>query len=179
VVTVTRGDAENYRFLRLYSIDLEMAKQACDLLARQDDLEVRYCILRDIVVTYSRPFSKNLGRVFRKHTLPDDVVPAAMRDLHAELLKLRDQAFAHSDHDFRNPQIARFPRKGGGGQYLMSFRNPAYEDLNKRLPEIRGLVVSVEQAVNTMARASELTFDQLYPEELERAPDADSSAPGA
>lgn len=179
MVTLTSGDAENYRFLRLYSIDLEMAKQSCDLLARQDDPGVRYCVLRDIVVTYSRPFSKNLGRVFRKHALSDDVVPAVKRDLHAELLKLRDQAFAHSDHDFRNPQIARFPQKGGGGHYLMSFRNPAYENLNKRLPEIRELVVSVEQAVNSMARVSERTFDQLYPEELKRAPDSGSNAPGA
>jgi hypothetical protein len=112
-------------------------RQSCDLLARQNDLELRYCILRDIVVTYSRPFSKNLGRVYRKHALPEDVVPAAMRGLHTELLKLRDQAFAHTDHDFRNPQIARFPREGGGGVYSMSFRNPSYEDLNTRLPEIR------------------------------------------
>jgi hypothetical protein len=129
-------------------------------------------------VTYARPFSKNLGRVFRKYVLPAEVVPAAMRDLHAELLNLRDQAFAHSDHDFRNPQIARFPRKDGGGHYLMSFRSSAYEDLNKRLPEIRELVVSIEQAVNTMARASELTFDHLYPEELKRGLESDSNAPG-
>lgn len=179
VVVVTREDAENYRFSRLYSIDLEMAKQSCDLLARQNDLELRYCILRDIVVTYSRPFSKNLGRVYRKHALAEDAVPAAMRGLHTELLKLRDQAFAHTDHDFRNPQIARFPREGGAGLYSMSFRNPSYEDLNTRLPEIRELVVAVEQCVNTRAREFELTFDQLYPEELKTVPESDSHTPGA
>ena len=179
MVVVTRKDAENYRFLRLYSIDLEMAKQSCDLLARQSDLEVRYCILRDIVVTYSRPFSKNIGRVFRRHALPERIVPAAMRALHAELVNLRHQAFAHTDHDFRNPQIARFPRKGGGGAYAMSFRNPAYEDLNRRVPEIRELVVSVEQGVNAKAREFELTFDQLYPNELDLPLERDSDAPGA
>jgi hypothetical protein len=156
-----------------------MAKQSCDLMARQTDLELRYCILRDIVVTYSRPFSKNFGRVFRKHALPEDIVPAAMRQLHGELINLRDQVFAHTDHGFRNPQIARFPRKSGGGDYPMSFRNPAYEDLNTRLPEIRELVVSVEEGVNTKTREFELTFDQLYPDEIKRPPERDSDAPSA
>lgn len=179
MVVVTRRDAENYRFLRLYSIDLEMAKQSCDLLARQDALELRYCILRDLVVTYSRPFSKNRGQVFSRHRLEDEVVPIAMQPLHAELLTLRDQAFAHTDHDFRSPQIARWPRSSGGATYAMSFRNPVYDKLNMRLQEIRDLVVAVEQRVNAMARDFELTFDQLYPEETRRISEPDPHAPGA
>ena len=180
MVVVTRRDAENYRFLRLYSIDLEMARQSCDLIARQDALDVRYCLLRDLVVSYARPFSSNRGRVFKRHRLEKgEVVPIAMRPLHAELLALRDQAFAHTDHDFRNPQIARWPRSSGGATYGMSFRNPAYDTLIVRLQEIRDLATAVEQRVNALARDFELTFDQLYPEETQPVTEPDGQPSGA
>lgn len=169
MVVVTRQDAENYRFLRLYSIDLEMARQACDLLARQNSTELQYSVLRDLVVTYARPFSKNRGRVFRGHRLQAHVVPKALQSLHAELLALRNQAFAHTDHDFRNPRIARWPRTAGGATYSMSFRNPAYDKLVTRVHEIRDLILLVESKVNAMVRDFERTFDQLYPEEAEGA----------
>lgn len=162
-VVPTNRDAEDYRFLRLYSIDLEMAKQASDLLAKQDALDVRYSILRDLVVTYARPFSVNRGRLFKKHKLDDKVVPVTGKDLHLELLALRDQVFAHTDHDARDPQIARWPRKQGGAMYPMSFTNPPYGKLIDRLDEIRELIVSVEAAVNLRVRSFEAKFELLFP----------------
>ena len=179
MVVVTRRDAENYRFLRLYSIDLEMARQACDLLARQGSPELQFSVLRDVVVTYARPFSNNRGRVFRSHRLEVTVVPTTMRPLHTELLALRNQAFAHTDHDFHNPRIARWPRSTGGATYPMSFRNPGYLSLVTRLDEIRDLIVLVENKVNAIVRDFESTLDQLYPEETQRSSASGSSAPGA
>lgn len=164
-VTITRAQVEDYRFLRLYSIDLEMAKQGCDLLAAQTDLTLRHALLRDLIVTYGRPFSTNRGRVHKRHRLPDSIVPFAKRRLHAELKALRDQSFAHTDHDFRNPQIARWPRKSGGATYALGFSNPSYDLLLSRLPEIRDLIVTVENAVNALARTFESDFNKLYPEE--------------
>jgi hypothetical protein len=179
MVEMTRRDVENYRFLRLYSIDLDMAKQTCDLLARQSSPELQYAVLHDLVVTYARPFSQNRGRAFKRHSLLIDVVPSSLRALHVELITLRDQAFAHTDHDFRNPKIVRWPSNGGGASYGMSFSNPAYAALLARLPEIRDLVESAEKRVNGMARDFEAKFDQLYPEENAGRSDGESKATGS
>jgi hypothetical protein len=179
MVSVTRQDAENYRFDRLYSIDLETAKQSCDLLDQQQSLAIRFSLLRDIVVTYGKPFSGNMGRVFRRHRLQDDIVPSEMKPLHQELLGLRDQAFAHTDHDFRDLQIARFRRKEGGGLYTMSFRNPGYEKLNERSGEIRVLIIAVEMRVNERIRDFELTFDELYIEEKSSVGNESSDPPAS
>jgi hypothetical protein len=59
VVTVTDVQVEDYRFHRLYSIDVHTARQIWDLLAAQPDMAVRHALLRDLVVTYARPFSQN------------------------------------------------------------------------------------------------------------------------
>src|SRR5690348_8308954 len=124
---------EEYGFHRLYSIDFEMAKQACDLLSKQTSDELRYTILRDVVVSYSRPFSGNRGKLVRKHRLSDATVPNGMSALHAELIALRDQAFAHTDHEFIKPQHARWPRADGSAQYPMSFRVPPYQSMVARI----------------------------------------------
>lgn len=168
VVRITREQAEDYRFLRLYSIDLEMAKQGCDLVAAQAATAVRYALLSYVIVTYARPFSTNRGRAYKRHRLPDSIVPPAMRPLHAELISLRDQSFAHTDHDFRRPRIARWPRKAGGARYVIGFTNPSYDLLLNRLHEIRDLVVLIEDAVNARARAFESELDRLYLDEATR-----------
>lgn len=158
---ITPETDEHYRFLRLYSIDLDTAKHSCNLIKTQDSLDVRFPLLRDLVVTYSRPFSSNRGSVSRTHKLDVAVIPAEMRPLHDELLSLRDQAFAHTDREFHGPEIGRYP-KSEGAAYFMSFRRPAYEGLNARLDEILGLVVSVEASVNEEIRQMELMFDELF-----------------
>lgn len=179
MVVVTNRDTENYRFLRLYSIDLDMARQTCDLLARQNSAELRHCILRDLVVTYARPFSANRGRVFRRHRLENDVIPVGMLALHTELLSLRDQAFAHTDHDFRKPRIARWPGKSGRASYPMSFSNPAYDSLLTQLASIGELIIAVETKVNETIRVFESTLDQLYPDEPQDSSEPDPGAPDA
>lgn len=162
MVEIPDRELEEYSFLRLYSIDFEMAKQACDLLSRQTSDELRYCILRDIVVSYARPFSKNRGRLIRLHRLEADLVPVAMRPLHTELVTLRDQVFAHSDQEFRKPQLARWPRKDGTATYPMGFRNPAYDQLLARMAEVRVMVIALESLVNESVASHERVFDQLH-----------------
>jgi len=172
VVILTRADAENYRFLRLYSIDLDTARQACDLLEGPYGAGVKYCVLRDVIVTYARPFSVNRGRVFRRHCLEVDVVPKQFLTLHDELVELRNRAFAHTDHDFRNPKLSRWKGASGGATYPMSFANPEYERLLIRRSAIRELIAMVEDAVNAQAKQFERLIDQLYPEDV--APSGES-----
>jgi hypothetical protein len=161
MLEIPDSEGEEYSFLRLYSIDFDMAKQACDLLATQSAPTLQYCILRDIVVSYARPFSGNRGTFLKSHRLPVALVPLSMRGLHEELATLRDQVFAHTDQDFRRPQLARIDRSDGSGWYPMGFRNPSYESLLARTAEIRTMIVALEDLVNGEVRSREKGFDAL------------------
>jgi hypothetical protein len=158
---VTHLEAEAWRFYRLYSIDLEGAKQTIQMLKRFAEADVRYAILRDAIVAYARPFSKNRGRFLKHHRLSDAIVPREFVALHAELITLRDRAFAHTDHDFRNPQLIRWPLAGTADRYVFGFSNPPWESLNRRAGEIEQLIAEVESAVN--AWVSTFERQQLDP----------------
>lgn len=178
MVDIPDRELEEYSFLRLYSIDFEMAKQACDLLIEQDSDELRFCILRDIVVSYSRPFSGNRGTLLRQHRLATATVPQSMSALHFELIALRNQVFAHTDQDFRKPRVARWPRHDGGTTYPMGFQNPRYAELADRVAAIRALCVALENAVNEDIRSRERSFDRLHLQQTERGALGDFSLGG-
>jgi hypothetical protein len=55
-IDIPDRELEEYEFLRLYSIDLDMARQTCDLLAQITDAQIRFAVLRDALISYSRPF---------------------------------------------------------------------------------------------------------------------------
>jgi hypothetical protein len=75
---------------------------------------------------------------------------------------LRNQAFAHSSAEFRQPQVARWPRSDGGASYGLGFRNPPYDVLLKRLVELRSLICAVEDGINASVRECEARFERLY-----------------
>jgi|GEM_PF-4098680 len=72
---MTDADIEKYYFYRLYSIDLDSTKYSLRVLKRYRRKDVRHCLLRDVVVSYVRPFSGNKGQVIPKHKLTKKVVP--------------------------------------------------------------------------------------------------------
>lgn len=117
------------------------------MLDRYDEPALRVCILRDAIVTYAKPFSANRGQLYRMHRLTEDFVADAQRPLHRELIILRDQSFAHTDHDFRDPSVSRWHGNDGTPVYLLRFRVVQWLDLNRRSSEIRALVSAVEENV--------------------------------
>ncbi len=76
-------------------MDLNDARVTLELIQRVSDDSIRIPILRDAIVTYARPFSKNFGRLHPKHRLREEFVQAEQLALHRELLEFRDSAFAH------------------------------------------------------------------------------------
>ena len=146
---LTTRDLEQYEFHRLYSIDLHEAYLTLSLLSRYRRADIRYVIIRDAVISYTRPFSGNRGNAFPSHVLSTSVVHRAMRPLHKELMHLRNRSFAHSDREIRNPKVARWPTKSGGGLYPMSFTPQPMQDLDRKWREIRALVESVQEGINT------------------------------
>lgn len=134
---------EKYYFYRLYSIDFDAAKHALRILKRYRRKDIRYCILRDIVVSYVRPFSVNKGKLIPKHKLTKKVVPKRLRSLHDGLMDVRNQLFAHTDYRYRKPKVANWST-ADRKWFPMSFRGYDYAKLDKRIPQIEKLVNEVE-----------------------------------
>jgi len=148
---------ESYRFLRLYSIDLDTATKAIAVVQRYKRGDVQAALLRDVAVTYARPFSVNRGVEIPKHQLPIRHVPKTARALHKELLDLRNWQFAHTDLKFHDPKVARFGT-AAKPWYPMSFKSFDYQGLLRRLPDIKALVEAVEHSVNTEIQRYEELF---------------------
>lgn len=86
---------EQYKFYRLYDHDFDAAIHTLKILKRYRRPDVRNALLRDIIITYARPFSISKGDKIPKHILPAKFVPSQLRKLHNELFDLRNQLFAH------------------------------------------------------------------------------------
>jgi hypothetical protein len=153
-------EKEQYHFLRLYSIDLDTAKHILRVLKRYRRKDVRYCILRDLIVSYCRPFSSNKGREIRKHALTKKVVPRELRPLHDELIDLRNQLFAHTDYTYRMPKVLNWSTESYRW-FPMQFRGYDYNRLDKRVSEITKLVQAVQG--NLQARIDRIEENIEHP----------------
>jgi len=149
---------EKYYFYRLYSIDLDTVKHSLCIIKRYRRKDVRYCLLRDIVVSYSRPFSGNKGVAWKNHTLKKkEVVPKHLRTLHDDLFNARNQLFAHTDFTYRRPKVAKW-RMLGRKWFPMAFRGYDYDKLDARVTEIETLVKSVAENLQTEINKMEESF---------------------
>lgn len=137
-------EKEQYYFYRLYSIDLDDAKHILRILKRYRRKDVRYCLLRDLVVTYCRPFSGNKGDKIPKHILTKKVVPKDLHSLHDELVNLRNQIFAHTSYIYKRPKVANWSTDAYKW-FPMSFRGFDYNKLDSQVSKIGQLVTAVEK----------------------------------
>lgn len=92
----------------LSSFDLYQAKMcAHHILSRdlhssedEEDRSLLRCLNTALIVSYVRPFSKNRGSETVQAKMPKrylDVLSAKQRELHDNLVNMRDQEHAHSD----------------------------------------------------------------------------------
>ena len=144
----------NYRFLRLYSIDFDMARAALRLLSEEPSQAVQFALFRDFVVTYARPFSGNRGPSGSNDSLSPKHVPVAFREVHQALMDLRDRLFAHTDFEARDPMVAKFETPGGA-HFPMSFSNPDSRGWLTRLSELGELVEGVDGSLSALIRRIE------------------------
>jgi hypothetical protein len=135
---------EAYKFLRLCSIDLDTVGQTLRLLRRYKKQDVRIALVREVAVSYGRPFTKNHGDLVKNHKLSRKYVPFWAKALHDELLRLRNQQFAHTDIKFYEPKVAHFTLTGRPW-FPMSFKGYDYPALLAQLPQIQQLVNEVDQ----------------------------------
>lgn len=140
---MTSSEFENYCFLRLYSSDFNDCRHLVRMIRRYRKLDVRYALLRDLTVAYSRPFSGNSHGTKGKHSLSLKYVPAEHRAMHDRLFSLRNNQFAHSSMKFHNPRVAKL-----GNLLAISRKSVDFAYLDRSLTEIEKLVVAVEENVN-------------------------------
>jgi hypothetical protein len=148
---------EQYKFLRLHSVDMDTALGTLKMLKRYRRDDIKVALLRDIAVIYSRPFSVNRGMKGKRSPLEKKYVPVEHRELHGKLLDLRNKQFAHTDVTFHDPKFMKW--KGDKGvAYPMSFKTFDYLGLLRNLKKIEVLIKSVESNINTAAREYEKGF---------------------
>lgn len=151
---MTDSEYEFYCFLRLYLIDLDTASSIIPLLKRYKRDDVKISLLRDIAVTYARPFSVNKGIKIVNHQLALVHVPKSSRAIHQKLINLRNSQFAHTDLKFHAPKVARFGTQENP-YYPMSFKSFDYQQLLNQTLEIEALIKAVEQNVIAKVRRYE------------------------
>ena len=143
-----------YRLHRLYSIDLDSVRYSLGLIRRYRRNDIRFCVFRELVITYARPFSGSRRPGARRYCLPPEFVPSEYRPLHDELMILRSQLFAHTDYTYHQPKVMRWNTERGP-VFPMSFRRGEYEKWLKRLDEIGRLV----EALDTLLRRRTSEFE--------------------
>jgi hypothetical protein len=171
----------------LYSVNLSDVKHSLKVLRAFEEKDVRWIILRELVVAYARPFSANNDDQGKRHRLdPDRVVPGELRDLHDELISLRNELIAHTDFDRWKPRVSGWPMTTTK-VWGMVIRAPDYAALDARVPEIERLVDAVDakpsreirdlgQTITTPARPLQIP-EELW-QELGFAPTKQSPSAG-
>jgi hypothetical protein len=104
---------ERYVLYYLALIDLERVQDSLDCLRSNADEHLRDSLFRDAVVSYAKPFSDNRGvHTKRGLKVPESVVPKELKTVHRELIRIRNQLFAHMDLDKQAPKIDVFMVNG-------------------------------------------------------------------
>ncbi|TXI76593.1 MAG: hypothetical protein E6Q43_02065 [Dokdonella sp.] len=140
-------------------MDFDEVADTLAVLEKVEQKDIRYRLLRDIAVSYARPFSKNRGNQLHTHTCPQSFVPKQLRDLHKELITLRDERFAHSDLKRIKPKLGRWKTKSGF-VYPMSFRGLNYGSLESRIGDIKKLVRNIRDRLQTEINSYQARLDR-------------------
>jgi tRNA U55 pseudouridine synthase TruB len=149
---------EKYAFLRLYEHDLEMALQTAKIMNRYRKTDVKFALLRDLVVTYCRPFTESRGEGITKDFFAIKKFESnEMKELHNELMELRSSLFAHTDLNFKKTQIANWSNDEKKW-FPMAFRGYDYTLLADKVPEIVKLISYARNQLVLQIRQYEESF---------------------
>jgi hypothetical protein len=155
---------EEYIFLRLSEHDMEQAQETFILLRDNTKNNYFFPLIRDIVISYTRPFSGNRGIQKPKYKLPKkELVPKKFYPLHDSLIKFRDTMFAHTDIKAKEAKLGRWNR-AGQIIYPMSFKMTRYDDLRGDIENINDLIGAVKLNVIRKFRKIEQEENEKHTE---------------
>jgi len=136
---------EEYVFLRTCTSDFYMAEKSLSLMEDFEFGYIQFVFLRDAVISYGRPFSKNRGIHNTPHRLNTEYVPDKYSQLHDEILRLRDTLFAHSDILEKNPKLALL---GDTRPILAISHNGSYlSEIKESLENMSVLIACVQENI--------------------------------
>jgi hypothetical protein len=149
-------ETESFLFLKLFEHDLQDAVSTLGMIRRYSEENLINILIRDVVISYAKPFSSNYGKVKKIHKLrKDEIVPSDMIELHETLIKFRDKVFAHTDIETKNPRLSKFG---------MTFMRTRYEELKPKVGEIEKLI---EGAQANLSRKIKAIWDLEFSEETD------------
>ncbi len=160
-IAMTEIEFEKYQFLRLHSVDMDTASHTLKMLCRYRRMDIKVVLLRDIAVTYSRPFTGNKGVHIKKHFLSPRYVPKHLKTIHQKLLDLRNEQFAHTDLSFHKPKVSKW-RTDNGYFYPMSLKTFDYLGLLRQFSSIDDLIKAVDQSLKADIKKYESLFYKSF-----------------
>jgi hypothetical protein len=99
---------EWFVFLNFAKENIGLASRTLGYAREDYPAFVQYCLLRDAVITYSRPFKNANARLHpRGIKLPESFIPPAQLELHKKIVEYRDKVFAHTDLKVIFPKLFR------------------------------------------------------------------------
>ena len=137
---------EDYLALRVFEHDFEKAWKGLVLFKEyESQSRLAYALFRDVVIAYSRPFRRSIGKYKSYKILSSDYIPIGMLALHDELMTQRDTIFAHTDIAAKSPDLSRRRMNNGNGGYTfgMSFKHENLDHFFRREDEIKALIEAV------------------------------------
>lgn len=148
---------EKYKFLRLYDMDFESALHTLKVLRRYRKKGVRYALIRDVIVTYGRPFTESRGFKIDRDFFGIKFDHPDIEKLHNDLLTLRKELFAHTDLTYKNPKVVNWSTETYSW-FPMSFKGFDYGTIESKLPEIKRLIEHAQKQVRDRISEYEKNF---------------------
>lgn len=134
---------EQCAFYRLCESDFISAYNSIDLMKKYSQQEIQHVFLRDMAVSYARPFSGSNGTENSKYVLKKIFIPRQYLDMHKEIMIMRNQIFAHTDLTYKKPKISDFGSKNTKW-FPMSFRGCSYDKLFAEVDAISALIKDIQ-----------------------------------
>lgn len=164
---MTPEQEERYTFCKLWNIDFREAMRVARMARECNDEGLKNLLLKDVIVSYSRPFSANRGVLKRTHRLKEEFVPVKHLLSHRELIYFRNAIIAHTDYSARDPQVVNW--SGAGGKWFpMSIRNYANEFARLR-GDLNGLEKMISEVNEKLQDEIDRMEDQFLLEEKEKS----------
>ncbi|KYO83967.1 hypothetical protein LT18_00506 [Pseudomonas aeruginosa] len=139
-----------YTYDRLWDVDLDTAAHSVRLIKEAPSDAFRYPLLRDLIVTYCRPFTKSS----EGHRLSEKLVPPESRELHAAMIRLRNGQYAHTDRKLHQPKFS-WLNLGEGSRLAMTFKSTDHEGLLARLEDVDTLICALQVKLRERMRKAQ------------------------
>lgn len=125
-----------------------------------------YCALHcALVVYYAKPFGKNMPNIQLKSDTIKKHLSPSQRQLHDDLIDIRNKSVAHSDHDKRHTTIYPPGTHGDNQSLYTEITNMGFTP--SKIREILALVIHIDAILDSiyLNKLSQLYLDRGKPKE--------------